>query len=399
MADIFIARQEIRNLNGKLVAYELLYRDTAEGIIDFPSNIKATAHVLLTALTYVDLNEVIGKDVKAFINVDKQLLHSNILDVLDHKRFVIEILEDTEIDSKTLEKIKKLKNMGFEIAIDDFDGSAEMIKRFKHIFEYTSIIKIDAPTMNIENIKKLMPTFKSKNIELLIEKVETQEEMREYRKFGFHYFQGYGIKKPETITVKDHKEVTQLVILKLITIIKEDGETKDIENYLKRRPDIVLNILRFMNNQNLTQKHISSILQAITLLGRDQLSKWLLIYLYSEMDGDGISKTLLDASIYRAEEMEALATGQDKKSAFIVGLFSMIGELFGQDASEIFKSIQLDSKISSAIIHKNGVQGNLLREVEKEEKEYLKDIMFNNFDLLNSIDIFKLLEKNKIEVN
>ena len=77
----------------------------------------------------------------------------------------------------------------------------------------------------------------------------------------------------------------------------------------------------------------------------------------------------------------------------------MIGELFGQDASEIFKSIQLDSKISSAIIHKKGVQGNMLREVEKEEKKYLKDIMFDNFDSLNSIDIFKLLEKNKIVLN
>lgn len=399
MSNIYIARQEIQNLNGKLFGYELLYRDTAEGIINFPSNIKATAHVLLTALTYVDLNELIGKDVKAFINVDNHLLHSNILEILDHEKFVIEILEDTVIDLKTLGKIKELKKMGFTIAIDDFDGSAEMIKRFKSIFEYTSIIKIDAPTMNIENIKKLMPTFRNRNIELLIEKVETREEISEYKKLGFNYFQGYGIKKPEVIKVKDHKEATQLVILKLITIIKDDGETKEIENYLKRKPDLVINILRFINNQNLTEKTINSILQAITLLGREQLSKWLLIYLYSEMNGEGMSKILLDASIYRAEEMEALASGQDKKSAFIVGLFSMIGELFGQETSEIFKSIKLDSEISSAVMYKNGKQGALLRTVEKEEKEYLKDIVINNFDSLNSIDIFKLLEKNKIVLN
>lgn len=393
---IYIARQAIKNINGKIVGYELLYRDSAEGIKRFPSHMKATSHVLVSALTHLDMNDIIQEDQLMFINVNEKVLLSGVLELLDKERCVIEILEDTDIDQQVKTKIKKLKSLGFKIAIDDFDGSVEMIERFSSIWKEIDILKVDAMSMNEENIIKLIPKFQRNKIKLLIEKIETKEELRKYIDLGFNLFQGYYIGKPEIIECRTLKDATQLIILKLVALIKSNGETTEIVKFIKKRPELVMNIMKFINNRGDDKKIVQTVTQAITLMGREGLNRWLILYLYSEIHANSDAHPLLKSSLQRAEAMEKSSQPKDRDMAFMTGLFSMAGDLFEEDTDVILRSIKATPVLINAITRKMGPFGKMLQEREFQEREFLKKLLNKNFDKIPLVHIMKLLEHNNI---
>lgn len=382
-----MARQKILNSSGKTYAYELLFRDHAHGIQEFPTNMKATAHVIINTLTNICINELLGKDGVGFINIDEAVLTSDVIDLLDKERFVLEILETTNLTERVIHKIKQYHQRGFKIAIDDFDCSAEMIKKFQPLFKYIHIIKIDVLVSEPENLKNVVARLKKMDIKVLAEKIETKEAYQEYVKMGFDLFQGYHLHRPEVIEINRYKESTQMVILQLIKIIKDDGETHVIESYIKQQPDLTFKLLKFLNNQCKIHGEIESVTQVITLLGRDKLLRWLMVYIYAEISTNPASESIMDMAIKRAEKMEADASPHDKDKAYLAGMFSLLDAILDADIKEVMQYINLDKEINSLVLEKKGKFASSYFKVEKSEREYLKKLVMTNFDKISTADI------------
>jgi len=396
MKEIFLAKQKIFNRSNKVFAYELLFRDHKDGIRNFPTNIKATSHVLINVLT--NINEILDETSIVLVNVDEEFLLSGMIDILDKNKFMLEILETTDLSEKVVSRIKKYFKQGFKIAIDDFDCSLEMIKKFTPLFKYVNLIKVDVIEAKPENLANVVAKMKKSGFKLLAEKVETKEEYELYLNMGFDLFQGYYLERPEIVEVPRGKDVTQLVILNLIKLIKNDSSIKPIESYIRQRPDLAYKLLKFLNNQDKFETKIESITQMITLLGRDKLLRWLLLYLYSEMSDDPVSEVILAMATARAELMEKNAIFEDKDKAYIAGMFSMIGALFDMDNAEIIKGIKLDRDITDLVIRKKGKFMSSLIKSELSEKAYLKSLCQNNFDKIDTLDVLYTLAENGINI-
>ena len=397
MNKVFVAKQKIFDKNNKVFAYELLFRDHKHGIKDFPTNMKATSHVIINAITNISTNELIGVEGVAFINVDEDVLKSDILDILDRKRFVLEILEDTDLTDKVISRIKQYHARGFKIAIDDFDCTSQMIKKFTPILKYVHIVKMDVLEAQPSNLEMIVQKFKRTNIKLLAEKVETKEDYYKYLNMGFDYFQGYYLDEPQVIEVDRYKEATQMVIIQLIKIIKDDGETTAIEAYVRQQPDLSYKLLKFLNNQIKTK--VESITQIITMLGRDKLLRWLMLYLYSELSTNPASEAILDIATRRAERLENYASPEDKDKAYLAGMFSMLDAIFETDIKDIIKNVNLDRDISSLVLNKTGKFASDLRKVETFERDYLKKLLIKNFDKISTTDIIYALRFNDIAID
>jgi len=397
MSSIYVARQKIVNVHGRVYGYELLFRDAKSGITNFPKNIKATAQVLLNVLTYMDFDKVIGQGQVALLNVDHSVIESGVLEVLDPERFVIEILETTELSAKLMIKLERLKKLGFQLVLDDFDCSNEMIAKFKPIMKFISMIKIDLPSVSMPNLLQLMPKYKQAKIKLLAEKVEDKDQFKEYTAMGFDLFQGYHIDKPEVFEVKPTQEATQAIILQLIALIKRDDHTMHLEKFIKQRPEISYNIIKFLNNQKKIDKEISSIVQVITLMGRNALLRWLLIYLYAEVADNEYSSQILKKALSRAEEMERLAHFKDKEQAYLVGLFSMLDLLFEAELEDIIGGIKLDPVITKAVIYRQGPLGKCLQDAQSRERDHLEKIFMDNFHRFEVSDLLAMLLRHNIK--
>lgn len=396
---INISKQKIFDNKNKLFAYELLFKDSSDEIIGLNSTVTETAKLIISSVSGSELDKLLGRKTMAFINVDESTLTKGILDVLDNKRFILNILEEIDLNEKVVSKIIQYKKRGFQISIEHFDSSVEMIKKFNRLFNFIDILKMDVELSEIENLEKVMKKFKGGRVKLLAENIETQEDYKTYLEMGFDYFQGYYLDKPEVMEIIGSKDPAQFVIIQLIKIIKDDNSTEKLEQFIKKQPDLSYKLVEFFNNSKKFNVQIESLTQVITLMGRNKLLRWLLVYLYSESSKNSASKTILDLAIKRAERMEKEASPDNKDKAYLAGMFSMLSSIFETDIRELMNHIQMDRDITSLVLEKKGIFAGSLMRAEDAEKDYLKKVMLANFEKLDASDLIHTLEDSGVAID
>ena len=396
---INIAKQKIYDNKKHLYAYELVFKDSSDEETALSTTVKGTSQLIISSISSKELDKLLGTKTLAFVNVDEITLTKGILDVLDNKRFILNILEDIELSDKVVAKIIQYKKREFKFSIEHFDSSAQMIKKFNRLFNFIDIIKMDVVLSEPENLKKVMSKFKGSRIKLLAQNIETKDDFAKYLNMGFDYFQGYYLDKPELMEIVKSKEPAQFVILQLIKIIKNDNSTEELELFIKKQPDLSFKLVQFFNNSKKFNVKIESLTQVITLMGRDKLLRWLLVYLYSEASKNPASKTILSLAIKRAERMEAEAKPVHKDKAYLAGMFSMLSSIFETDIRDLMNHIKMDDDITSLVLEKKGIFATSLMRAEEVEKEYLKKVMIANFEKLNSTDLIYTLEDSGVEID
>ncbi len=396
---INISKQKIFDNKNRTYAYELVFKDTSENITDISTDVKGTAKLIISSIASKELDNLLGTNTLAFINVNEKALERDILDVLDKNRFVLNILEDINLTEKIISKIIQYRKRGFRLSLENFDSSAQMIKKFHRLFNYIDIIKMDIVLSEPENMEKVMAKFKGSRIKLLAQNIETKEDFKKYLNMGFDFFQGHYLNKPKVIEIIGTKEPAQFIILQLIKIIKNDNSTEELESFIKKQPDLSFKLVEFFNNSKKFDIKIESLTQIITLMGRSKLLRWLLVYLYSEVSTNPASKTILELAIKRAERMEADADFKHKDKAYLAGMFSMLDSIFETDIKELMNHIQMDKDITSLVLERKGIFAGSLIRAENAEKDYLKKVMMANFEKLNTADLIYTLEYGGVEID
>lgn len=395
MDTISISKQKIFDTNHRTVAYELSFEDALNEV---SSKVKGTSRLIVSAMASKELDKLLGKTTLAFVDVDEEILSKGILDVLDKDRFILNILEDIELSDKIIAKIIQYRKRGFRLSLEHFDSSAKMIMKFNKLFNYIDIIKMDVILSEPENLKNVMGKFRDTRIKLLAQNIETKKDYYRYKSMGFDFFQGYYLDKPEIVKIGESKEPTQFIILKLIQSIKNDESTKELELFIKRQPDLSFKLVKFFNNIRKFDIKIESLMQIITLMGRDKLLRWLIVYLYSEVSVNPASETILKLAIKRAQKMEAEVEDRYKSKAYLAGMFSLLGSIFETDIKVLMEHVQMDKDIISLVVDKKGIFASSLLKAEHSEKAYLKKKVLEDFDKIDIVDLIYMLENSDIEI-
>jgi len=366
---VFIGRQPIINKNKKIFGYELLFRNSMVSNADVMSNIKATASVIVNAFNNVGLNRLIGEK-KGFINVDAEILESRIFDLIPKENMVLEILETVELTNNIVELCKKLREEGYQLALDDFIYSDPL----SPVMSATNYVKIDLPMYNRQSLTEVVAQLKNYPVKLLAEKVETREDFEFCYSLGFDYFQGYFFAKPSVVTAKSLSPA-QLVLIELSRSLSKEEELCTIEALFKKNPELNYKLLKFMNSAAFyTTQKITSIRQSLALLGYRNLQKWVTLLLFAGEGGDYKSSPLLERAALRGRIMELLAKKitndpATSDSAFMTGALSLIDILLDRPINEILNEFNLSQDINYALIRREGFLGTLILIVEMLEQE------------------------------
>ena len=399
MEEYYISKQKIIDKQKRVYAYELLFKDATNRTLGFSNTLKSTAKLIMSSIESRELNKLLGVHAKAFVNVDEVSLTKGILDVLDKDRFVLNILEDIKLTEDVLKKIVSYKKKGFLFSLEHFDSSAKMIVKFQRIFNYIDIIKMDILLSERENLEKVMAKFKHTRMLLLAQSVDSRSDYMDSLAMGFDLFQGSYIDKPDVINLTKQKEPTQFVIMQIIKIIKDNETTEELESFLKRQPDLSYKLIEFFNNLQKLEIHVESLTQVITLMGRNKLLRWLLVYLYSEVSTNSASKTILELAIRRAESMEAEADPRNKDKAYLAGMFSMLSSIFDTNIRELMQQVKMDRDITMLVLEKRGLFASSLMRAEEAEKIYLKKKFLENFEQISTTDLIYTLEDSGVDIN
>jgi EAL and modified HD-GYP domain-containing signal transduction protein len=379
--NVFIARQPILDREEALYAYELLFRKKqADASASVINDVEATAQVLDNALNNVGIAKLVGNHL-AFINCSYEFLTSEILYMLDSKIFVLEILETVEIDDKIIEAVKNFHSMGYKIAIDDFIPTKEKLSRILPLLPYISVVKLEFPALVAADIKKSVKIFHDRGIKVLAEKIETQENFRDCYDAGCDFFQGYFFAKPENFSAsKLNANIVE--VFELLRSVDKRMDFVHLEAQFKRQPELLVNLIKYLNSASFgLRSKITSIKHAITLLGYDNLKRWLLILAYAGSNNakaDEHSPLLVNA-IHRAKFFEELSkflklSENVTEKAYLMGLISHLDMIYKVPIQSVLEQMNLDTEINQAIINKNGILGELFTLLQAIEADNLDKI-------------------------
>lgn len=368
--EFFLARQPILDRNQSLVAYELLFRNAAVGPANITSDLSATASVIAHA-SQLGMEKVIG-DSFGYLNADAAVLMSDIFQFLPREKIVLEIVETMKATPEILARIEQLVKDGFRFALDDVITDSTDVQK---LLPLVDIIKLDLRDMPLSALLKLTSQFKRANKKLLAEKVETQEQFQTCLELGFDYFQGYYFARPLVLSGKKLSP-SQLAIIHLMNLISSDADTATVEASIKKDISLCFNLLRLVNTPAVgARRRIDSVSQALMILGRDQLQRWLQIMLYAEPCKKGRHMTpLLVLAATRGKLLELIAqqvNPSDRRiaeTAFTVGIMSLMDTLFSIPMAEILEQIPVVDAVSSALLRREGHYGDMLSLVERMER-------------------------------
>jgi EAL and modified HD-GYP domain-containing signal transduction protein len=368
--EFYLARQPILNRRQDLFAYELLFRNTDMRVANVTTDLSATASVIAHA-SQLGMEKVIG-DSLGFVNVDAAVLRSDIFQFLPKERVVLEIVETMKVTPELLHRIRQLVQEGFRFALDDVITDSDDVQQLLPLVE---IIKFDLRDMPLSALLKLTPQFKQANKKLLAEKVETREQFDTCMDLGFDLFQGYYFARPAILSGKKLSP-SQMAIMQLLGQITSDADTDEIENSIKSDITLCFNLLRLVNTPAIgIPRKINSVNQALMVLGRDQLKRWLQIMLYAEPCKKGQAMTpLLNLAATRGKLLELMAHSMNPDSrgmsdtAFTVGIMSLMDTLFSLPMTEILEQVAVVDTVSDALLYRKGPYGDMLRLAEHMER-------------------------------
>jgi len=186
---------------------------------------------------------------------------------------------------------------------------------------------------------------------------------------GAEWFCGEFLTHPPVVAGK--KDSSRASLLKLLTLVAEDADSDEIEQVFKREPELSFNLFRLVNSVSMGLKtKISTFNQAIMVLGRRQMQRWLQLLLYTNNAGDNANNPLLQLAAMRARLMERLAhakgwSGELQEQAFMAGIFSLLDTLLGISMAEIVTIISLPDDVQSALLRQGGDLSDLLEVVSQ----------------------------------
>jgi EAL and modified HD-GYP domain-containing signal transduction protein len=177
-----------------------------------------------------------------------------------------------------------------------------------------------------------------------------------------------------------------------------DVELVEIERSFKESPNLTLGLLRLVNSVGMGLRNkIGSVHQALVVLGRRQLQRWVQLLLYAQDGGSASTSPLMQLAATRAKAMELLSlrhadrnhhTEEARDRAFMTGVLSLVDALLGMKMEDILGQLGLIDEVKHAVLMRQGFLGQLLALVEKVEtgdfqavSALLKELGFTLADL------------------
>jgi len=155
--------------------------------------------------------------------------------------------------------------------------------------------------------------------------------------------------------------------LTLLQLLNQDADTHELEAIFRQDPTLSYQLLRLVNSAAVgARREITSFAQAILLLGRQALKRWVNLLLFSARDDDPRSAMLLAHVCLRARGLELLtqAAGHDRLAqdeAFMAGMLSMLDALLGQPLPEVLRPLRLSDTLRMGLLEGQGQIGALLQ--------------------------------------
>lgn len=341
---LVVGRQAITDASGAAIGYELLFR-TVDG--EGPAQSKLSGDEMTNEVLYgalnIGLKYLVGSKL-VFCNADRGLLVESMPITLPPARTVIEILETVQPEPEVLEGCRRLRRRGYEFALDDFTWFAGA----EQFLELASYIKIDVQDVRGDDLSTLIDKLRPYTVCLLAEKVEDAAELPRLKQLGFDLFQGYAIERPKIVSRRVIEPSTLARIELAATLAGDEVDLDDLERILRGEPGLTHQLLQLAATGQLggTLRKVSTIRQAVILLGTRRIQTWISLLLAHSVGTSSYDALLVVLIRARAcELLSVFVASVSSQTAFAAGMISGFDVLLDVPAEELASTLPLTEEL------------------------------------------------------
>mgnify|MGYP001176987091 FL=1 len=374
-----VARQPIMDAQMGIVAYELLYRGIyGTAMVTDIDPAAAPASVLVDAILELGVERLAG-DRPLHVNFPESLLESDAPLGAPPDRLIIEVLESVRGTPVVLAALAAFRQRGFRVAIDDYvPGRGDPA-----LLEHADIVKFDLGEMSAQEAAASAQVLLSRGVVCVAEKVETRAQFVTCRDAGVQLFQGFFLQRPETFYGRRIAVDGVAAVQLLAALHGMDWSIRDVERLIASDVGLSYKLLRAVQTANFyTTKQVSSLAQAIVVLGRDQLIRILSLITLSRFRGRPAE--LIRNALHRARLCELLAAKssmRDSGAYFMVGLLSLMPAMLGEQVEDTLGSLPLAVDVQEALLKGAGDMGAALACVMALEQGEWSGVAFRGLSL------------------
>jgi EAL and modified HD-GYP domain-containing signal transduction protein len=375
----FAARQPILDVNKNVYGYELLFRTSSDNVFPDIDQERATSKMIEGLQFDLGLDKLAaGK--YAFINFTENSILKSYPTMLSKSQVVVEVLETVNPTEAIYTELKSLAEEGYIIALDDFIHT----EQWERFYKICQIIKVDCLNTTAEELLEIANLkLRHPHLTLLAEKVETYDKFTQYKQLGFDLFQGYFFSKPEVMKSVSMSTSQSLLSTLLSEVVKSEPDINHIAQLLEMEVSLSFKVLRYTQSPFFRRTNkVESIRQAVVLLGKAELERFIML-LFAASLGEDKPTELIKLSMHRAKFCESLAVLSNKEnqksSAFLVGMLSLIDAMLDADIEELIGNLPLSDVIKEALLVHKGWLANviLVCEIMEQGKWHKMDKAFN----------------------
>ena len=314
------------------------------------------------------------KDSQAFVPISSASLGHAAVDRLIKPNLVLNIqLAEEDSDPEALvERLKQLRQGGLSIGI----FRQPRHPAFAQAIAQADFAIIDVAPNEAGAIRDFSAAIRAGEsahpVRLFGINIDTPDEHHLCHQWHFELFQGRFATSDSPRPERPHADPHKVLLLNLLRLVQGDAENPEIVEALKQDPLLTFRILRYLNSPGLGLSHkIESINQALVILGRQRLTRWLAVLLFSAREPDFGDWLLVESALTRGRLMEVLGKellpNQSQDSLFMTGIFSCLDRLLRRPLHEALNTMPLPEVVRQALLDRSGPLAPLLDVAEASD--------------------------------
>ncbi len=194
---------------------------------------------------------------------------------------------------------------------------------------------------------------------LVAQNVSSWPERRLCVSLGVEFSMGGFLTTVDEQDTRQKLTESRLVLMDMLNLIRSDGDAQALAGVAKRDPGVAMRLLSMANSPaHGLLKPLTGIDQAIMVLGREVLYRWLAVSIFRAGADSALDETLLEVALARARflELAALSVGskQQADELFLVGLLSFVDTLLGMSMDEAMAVMSLPPVVRDVLVRSEG---------------------------------------------
>jgi len=280
-----------------------------------------------------------------------------------HTVFLLSLPERDEEAKTWSEVAAMIREAGGKIAL----AAGAMLSHRELVLGDADFLLLDFPSYSLANLEKMIKGLRvaKPGLQLIADNVGRWPEQRYCIAHGISHCIGSFTTQPDEEQPSGEIGQSRLVLIEMINHLRKEADLADIAEIAKRDPGVVVKVIAMANSPMLgLSQSVTSVDQAIMVLGREQLYRWLSIGLFRAGSTSPRDEVLLEMALGRGRFLEVL--GQDKHSKlerdelFLLGLLSLLDCLLGIPMSAVVERVHLSPALKEVLLNNSGPLGRYL---------------------------------------